>query len=197
LQTKLLRVVQYGTFERVGGQQTIQVDVRMIVATNRDLSDEVQNGNFREDLFYRLDVFPITIPPLRSRKEDLDMLIHFFIAKKAAQYDKHIKDISRADLNRLRNYEWPGNVRELENVIERSVILTDGTQLKLDWFQTTSNDAAQINNSLIEIERDHILNVLNKCRWKINGENGAAEKLALHPNTLRSKMKRLNIERPH
>jgi PAS domain S-box-containing protein len=195
MQPKLLRVLQSGEFERVGGQKTLKVDVRIIAATNRNLSAEVQRGRFRDDLFYRLNVFPITLPPLRKRKEDLTLLINHFISKVASQYNKKIEDISRADMQRLMEYTWPGNVRELKNVIERSVIACEGPSLKLDWFLAETGQGEE-HSTLEKIERDHILKVMEECHWKINGENGAAERLDMHPNTLRSRMKKLGITRP-
>jgi PAS domain S-box-containing protein len=199
LQPKLLRVLQNGEFERIGGQQTIKVDVRVISATNRNLEDEVQNGRFREDLFYRLNVFPITIPPLRRRKEDILLLISFFIEQKAKKYNKEIEHISKADINRLCNYSWPGNIRELKNVIERSVISANGDTLKLDWWEHEEKENKMKQNgtslSLEQVEKEHILKLLIESNWKINGESGAAQKLAMHPNTLRSKMKKLSIYR--
>ena len=198
LQPKLLRVLQNGEFERVGGHQTIKVNVRVIAATNNDLEKEVRENRFRDDLFYRLNVFPITIPPLRKRSVDIPLLIQFFIEKKSSEHGKHFENISKADMNRLCDYEWPGNIRELKNVIERAVISSENHTLKLDWFyQDIENNPQQASTaSLEEMETAYILKVLQECRWKINGENGAAEKLVLHPNTLRSRMKKLNINVP-
>jgi formate hydrogenlyase transcriptional activator len=200
LQPKLLRVLQNGEFERIGGQQTIRVDVRVISATNKDLEKETQNGRFREDLYYRLNVFPITIPPLRSRKEDIPLLVTYFKEKKAIKHNKVIENISKADLNRLCSYSWPGNIRELKNVIERAVISSTTTTLKLDWWghpAAADNGLNPVQSvvSLEKIEKNHILRILNECNWKINGDNGAAEKLSMHPNTLRSRMKKLNLTR--
>lgn len=197
MQPKLLRVLQNGEFERVGGQSTLKVDVRIIAATNRDLTIEVQQGNFRDDLFYRLNVFPITIPPLRRRKEDLSLLINYFIKRKSEKYNKTIEQISKADVQRLMEYGWPGNIRELNNVIERSVIATQGNTLALEWFlEEISFDESHQVNTLEQIERAHILKIMEECQWKINGNGGAAEKLEMNPNTLRSKMKKLGIFRP-
>lgn len=204
LQPKLLRVLHNGEFQRVGGQQTIKVDVRIIAATNRDLEIEVSKARFREDLFYRLNVFPITIPSLRSRKEDIPHLIKFYVDKQARKHNKDLQNISKADIQRLCEYGWPGNVRELANVIERSVISSEGSTLKLDWFYhgigngngngNGGNHSLKVS-SLEEVEKEHISRILDECNWKINGENGAAEKLNMHPNTLRSRMKKLNIFR--
>jgi formate hydrogenlyase transcriptional activator len=197
MQPKLLRVLQNGEFERVGGQKTIKVDVRILAATNRNLLDEINHGNFREDLYYRLNVFPITIPALRNRKEDLPDLIHYFISSMSKEYKKTLEQISTADLQLLLGHRWPGNIRELKNVIERAVIVSEGRVLKLDWWhdgETTTDSTS--NQALEQVERVHIITVLEQCRWKINGDNGAAEILNMHPNTLRSKMKRLRIARP-
>jgi PAS domain S-box-containing protein len=199
LQPKLLRVLQNGEFERVGGHQTIKVDVRVIAATNSDLEKEVRENRFRDDLFYRLNVFPITIPPLRKRNADIPLLIQYFIERKSKKHGKHFENISRADMNRLCDYEWPGNIRELKNVIERAVISSENHTLKLDWFhqhiETGKSDSAS-TNSLEQVETAYILKVLQESNWKINGENGAAEKLVMHPNTLRSRMKKLKIAVP-
>lgn len=198
LQPKLLRVLQNGEFERVGGHQTIKVDVRVIAATNSDLEKEVKENRFRDDLFYRLNVFPITIPPLRKRNADIPLLIQYFIERKSKKHGKHFENISKADMNRLCDYEWPGNIRELKNVIERAVISSENLTLKLDWFYDDIEKSPQASPlaSLEEVETAYILKVLQECRWKINGENGAAEKLVMHPNTLRSRMKKLKINVP-
>jgi formate hydrogenlyase transcriptional activator len=197
MQPKLLRVLQNGEFERVGGQKTIKVDVRILAATNRNLLDEINHGNFREDLYYRLNVFPITIPALRNRKEDLPDLIHYFIASMSKEYHKTLEQISTVDLQLLLGHRWPGNIRELKNVIERAVIVSEGRVLKLEWWrESESATESNCNQALEQIERVHINTILEQCRWKINGENGAAEILNMHPNTLRSKMKRLGIARP-
>jgi PAS domain S-box-containing protein len=197
MQPKLLRVLQNGEFERIGGQKTIRVDVRILAATNRNLSTEVQQGNFRSDLYYRLNVFPITIPPLRNRKEDLPLLIRHFMDQHCKTYHRDLEQISRANLEHLLNHDWPGNIRELRNVIERSVIVSQGKTLQLDWWvEETASKIPAGDHTLGHVERDHIISVMERCHWKINGENGAAEILAMHPNTLRSKMKKLDIKRP-
>jgi formate hydrogenlyase transcriptional activator len=189
--------LQNGEFERVGGQKTINVDVRILAATNRNLLDETNNGNFREDLYYRLNVFPITVPALRNRKEDLPDLIQYFIATKCKEYNRLLEQVSTADMERLIDYRWPGNIRELKNVIERAVIVSEGRVLKLDWWQDNEFvTEIPAGETLERVERDHIITVIERCRWKINGDHGAAEVLNMHPNTLRSKMKRLGISRP-
>ena len=197
LQPKLLRVLQSGEFERIGGQQTLKVDVRVISATNRDLMSEVKRGRFREDLYYRLNVYPITIPSLRNRKTDIPLLVDHFIRKFALEFKKDIQNISKADLNRLMEYDWPGNIRELINLIERSVISSSGETLRIAWEKNHNGDHEHSRSvsSIKDLEREHILKILHETHWKINGANGAAEKLGLNPNTLRSRMKKLNISR--
>jgi PAS domain S-box-containing protein len=198
LQPKLLRVLQNGEFERVGGQETIKVDVRIIAATNRELGAEVRAGKFRDDLFYRLNVFPITIPALRDRKEDIPLLIQFYIDKKSKKHSKVFKSVSKADLNHLNEYEWPGNIRELRNVIERAVINSESETLRLDLFYSVvpAKIAHNPSLSLEEMEREHIIKVLLDSNWQISGEGAAAEKLDMKVSTLRSRMKKLNITRP-
>jgi PAS domain S-box-containing protein len=196
LQPKLLRVLQSGEFQRIGAQETIKVDVRVISATNRDLAHAVKAAQFREDLYYRLNVFPITIPPLRNRKEDIPLLVKYFMRKYSDEHHKQIENISRADLTRLCEYTWPGNVRELINVMERSIISSNGNTVKLDWIRNNlpADDEPGLF-SMEDVERAHILKVLKDCNWKINGNDGAAVKLGLNPNTLRSRLKKLNISR--
>jgi formate hydrogenlyase transcriptional activator len=195
LQSKLLRVLQNGEFERIGGQETIKVDVRVISATNRDLLQEVRSSRFREDLYYRLNVYPITIPPLRNRKEDISLLVKHFVKKFSDEHHKQIDNISKGDMIRLNTYPWPGNIRELINVIHRSIISSKGSTLKLDWLNNSSAETPVAAFSIEEVERAHILKVLKDCNGKINGGDGAAIKLGLNPNTLRSRMKKLNISR--
>lgn len=169
----------------------------MISATNRDLHQLIREGLFREDLFYRLNVFPITIPALRNRKEDIPLLVNHFIRKYAAEFRSQVENISRADLQRLEEYHWPGNIRELINLVARSIISSPGQTLKISW---ESNGHAENGRPLEpmaikDLERGHIIKVLAECRWRINGAGGAAEKLGMNPNTLRSRMKKLNISR--
>jgi PAS domain S-box-containing protein len=198
LQPKLLRVLQAGEFERVGGQQTLKVDVRIIAATNRNLEKEVKEGRFRSDLFYRINVFPITIPPLRSRKEDIHMLIQYYIDKKSKKYDKQFDSISKSDINHLIEYDWPGNIRELKNIIERAVISSADGSLKIKDLlpgRQDSQEKRHPESSLENIEKVHISKILNECGWRIEGPGGAAEILTIHPSTLRSRMKKLKIVR--
>ncbi|HTS43037.1 MAG TPA: sigma 54-interacting transcriptional regulator [Puia sp.] len=198
LQPKLLRVLQSGEFERIGGQQTFKVDVRVIAATNRMLSEEVKEGRFREDLYYRLNVFPITVPPLRNRREDLPALIQYYIEKKARKHGKSITQVSKSDMNYLLQHDWPGNIRQLKNVIERAVISSVNGILKIEHAMLEANKIpgqSRSTSSLENIERNYILKVLQECNWQIAGPGGAAEILTINSNTLRSRMKKLNISR--
>jgi len=200
-QAKLLRVLQEREFERVGGTAPVKVDVRVIAATNRDLAKMANEGKFREDLFYRLNVFPVRMPALRERPGDVPLLVRFFVTKVAARLSKQIDTISPGTLDALTAYCWPGNIRELENVIERAVILSDGPELEIDpeVFSLSSEGATVPDasaQSLVAVERDHILSVLSQTGWVIEGASGAAKVLGLHPNTLRSRMKKLGISRP-
>jgi len=199
LQCKLLRVLQNGEFERLGSSRTIKTDVRIIAATNRNLEKEIHNGKFRADLFYRLNVFPITIPPLRQRKEDIPLLVNHFVAKFNKKIGKKIKTVSTDTLNVLQEYQWPGNVRELESVIERAVIISQGTALQVldqfDTFQKAGELVGQEVKALVELEYNHILQVLQKTGWRIEGKNGAALLLGLNPSTLRARMHKHGIFR--
>jgi PAS domain S-box-containing protein len=198
-QAKLLRVLQERELERVGGSAAIAVDVRVIAATNRDLARAVKGGTFREDLFYRLNVFPIHLPPLRERREDIPLLVTFLVNKFAVGIGKHLSGVSRQTMRRLVEYPWPGNVRELMNVLERAVILAPGTLLEItpDLLPAPSSAAAdEPTTSLQAVERDHILAALRQSGWVIDGPRGAAKVLGLHPNTLRHRMKRHGITRP-
>lgn len=197
LQPKLLRALQEGEFERVGGVKTLKVDVRVIAATNRNLEESVEKGEFRSDLFYRLNVFPISVPPLRDRKEDIPLLVKHFINKYSQKLGNEITKIPQSTIKQLTKYNWPGNVRELENIIERAVIVSEGGNLKIgDWLK---GEVEKGNGQLVpleEFEREYIIKVLNKTNWKISGKNGAAEILDMKPTTLESRMKKLNITRP-
>ncbi|QJB37954.1 sigma 54-interacting transcriptional regulator [Chitinophaga oryzae] len=197
-QAKLLRVIQERELERVGGKQTIRVDVRLIAATNRNLEEAVRAGQFREDLYYRLNVFPVRLPPLRERPEDIEPLANFFVKKYARNAGRKIARISVKAIQQLRHYSWPGNVRELEHMIERSVLLaTDG--VLNDIFippkitAEKQSPAPAANRSLEEVERSYIIEVLKRCHGKISGIGGAAEILRVPGNTLHSKMKKLGI----
>lgn len=217
LQAKLLRVLQEREFERIGGARTITVDVRVIAATNRDLGAAVAAGTFRRDLYYRLNVFPITLPPLRGRPEDIPLLVHYFAGRFATKIGRRIERVPREAMQRLVAYSWPGNVRELENVIERAVILSPGPELRiaaemlmdgsppgdarvtpvpgLAATEAAQPEAAATRTTLEAVERGHILAVLEQTRWRIDGPHGAARVLEMNPSTLRSRMKKLGIRR--
>ena len=199
LQAKLLRVLQEGEFERLGSSSTLTVDVRVIAATNRDLSKAIDEGTFREDLYYRLNVFPVTLPPLRERPGDIALLVRHFVTKYSKKLGRPIDTIPEPVMATLARYAWPGNVRELENIIERAVILSDDATLQLDESLETDRRPSLPKTStatLEEAERKHILQVLNATNWRVRGQRGAAEILAINPSTLRSRMKKLGIERP-
>ena len=199
LQAKLLRVIEDGEFERLGSTHTRKVNLRVISATNRNLDEEVQKGKFRQDLFYRLNIFPLSLPPLRERKEDIPLLADQFVQRFNIKMGKNITEIPEKVLKSLQDYSWPGNVRELENVIERAMITTQGSVLQLMDVLTVENplkaSPAQ-GESLQEMEQHHILKILEETYWRIEGKEGAALKLGLHPDTLRSRMKKLGIRRP-
>lgn len=199
-QVKLLRVIQERELERVGGQQTIRIDVRLIAATNRNLEEQVRTGHFREDLYYRLNVFPIHLPPLRERPEDIEPLMHFFVGKYSRNTGKTIRKIAPQVAHQLRSYTWPGNVREMEHLIERSILLSPDKILQEVYIPkpipTGKPGPAQLaNRPLEEVERSYIIEVLRRCSGKISGTGGAAEILQIPGNTLHSKMKRLGITR--
>lgn len=209
LQSKLLRVLEEGEFERVGGSHTLKVDVRVIAATNRNLEEAVRKGDFRSDLYYRLNIFPITLPPLRERKEDIPILVTHLVKQLSQKLGKTIETISQDTMTKLRNYPWPGNVRELRNVIERAVIITQGSQLRLiddldsqalelDFNEEPAlrSAAVAVGGTLEQTEYNLIVHTLKNVHWKVEGPGGAAELLNIHPSTLRSRMRKLRIERP-
>jgi formate hydrogenlyase transcriptional activator len=210
-QVKLLRVLQEHEFEPLGSSRTVQVNVRIIAASNRNLEQAIQDGRFRADLFYRLNVLPMTLPPLRQRRTDIPLLTHFFVDRFSRQFGKRITGVAQDTMHVLSDYSWPGNIRELQNVIERAVVLCPGTVLKLgkdllpvtgpEYEQETAiasgngSHPAESHSSLETIEKNHILQVLKQTQGVIEGPRGAAKILNLHPNTLRSRMKKLGIER--
>ncbi len=225
-QVKLLRVLQEQEFEPVGSSRTLRVDVRIIAATNRNLEDAVRTGHFRSDLFYRLNVFPLTLPPLRERQTDIPQLVMFFLSRFSKKLGKKVETVSKETMDRLVHYPWPGNIRELQNLLERVAVLSQGSVLTLqpDLFPALGSSlpsiakAAAVSSptnavkpsvlpagpqgsapdhalTLEEVERQHILEVLNQTKWVIEGLKGAAKVLNLHPNTLRSRMKKLGIQR--
>ena len=200
-QAKLLRVLQEHEFERVGGARSLRADVRVIAATNRDLQAQVAAGGFRSDLYYRLNVFPIAMPPLRERRDDIPRLVQHFAAKAARKLGKTLEGIAPAFIEQASAYDWPGNIRELENLIERAMIMSDGTRLDaIELFSKASpsdkaSPAAQADATLEEIERAHIRRVLERTRWAIEGERGAARLLGLNPSTLRGRLRKLGIRK--
>ena len=197
-QVKLLRVLQEGEFERVGSSQTIKVEVRTIAATNRDLKEVVKNGTFRSDLFYRLNVFPLAVPALRQRKDDIPLLVNFFLSKFGKKLGKEPRGVSQKAMDSLLRYHWPGNVRELQNIIERAAVLATGPIVQVDESMMRSGETEQesVVDTLENAERNHILRALNETHWIVHGKKGAADLLGINPSTLRSRMEKLGIKRP-
>jgi formate hydrogenlyase transcriptional activator len=204
LQAKLLRVLQDYEFERLGSSTTRTVDTRVIAATNRDLDLLIEQGAFRADLYYRLGVFPIRIPPLRERRSDIPLLVWFFITNLQARFGKTFETVPSRVMDALISYDWPGNVRELRNIVERAMILSPGARLELDdtfpehgrTKRATARTRKRKSENLKDVEREHIVRVLEECGWKVRGKDGAAERLGLKRSTLQSRMKRLGIQRP-
>ncbi|MCF8106098.1 MAG: sigma 54-interacting transcriptional regulator, partial [Desulfohalobiaceae bacterium] len=197
LQPKLLRVIENGEFERLGSSTTQKVDVRIISATNRNLAEEVRKDAFREDLWYRLNVFPITMPPLRDRLDDIPLLVNFYVHRISKRLGKVIEIIPSNVMDALIQYHWPGNVRELENVLERAVINSSGPKLRLvDELKNPAKDTTRSDKTLENVEREYIIEVLEQAQWKVSGKNSAAEILGLDRSTLRARMRKLNILKP-
>ena len=197
VQAKLLRVIQHNEFERLGSSNTVKVDVRIVATTNRDLEEEIRKGRFRQDLYYRLNVFPITVPPLRQRKEDIPLMVQAFIERYSRKTGKQITSIQKETMKALQDYPWPGNVRELESIIERAVILCPGPVFQLaDKLEISSPPLLSAVRTLEETERNQILKILSETRWHIEGKDGAAAILGLHASTLRARMHKLGIVRP-
>ncbi len=197
MQAKLLRAIQEKTIDRLGGTAPIKLDIRIIAATNLNLEQEVENKNFRRDLYYRLNVLPVELPPLRKRLNDLPYLVNSFLNKYNKKYNTHIKTISNKTIAKLKSYDWPGNIRELENIIERAVLTSKDNQLNIDYMLPLFADENECKSEKMEdVERNHIINILEKTDWKVAGEGGAAERLGLNRNTLLSRMKKLNISKP-
>ncbi|MCH7563743.1 MAG: sigma 54-interacting transcriptional regulator [Gemmatimonadetes bacterium] len=199
-QAKLLRVLQEGEFELVGGEKTMKVDVRVIAATNRDLGEAIRTGDFRTDLYYRLAVFPISIPPLRERQEDIPELVKLFVSRFGKSIGKHVTAIPHDVMAALQDHTWPGNIRELQNMVERLVILTPDATLRLDdTFEGSRPGPVDVGfasgEALEDVEREHIRSVLEKVDWRVAGEGGAAGRLKMNPSTLRSRMAKLGIKR--
>ncbi|RED22678.1 DNA-binding NtrC family response regulator [Flavobacterium cutihirudinis] len=201
-QVKLLRVLQEKEIQRLGGNKTIKINVRIVAATNRSLEKEVAEGRFRLDLYYRLNVFPIQLPTLKERKEDIEALANHFLKKYAASSRRNVSNISPSALEQLKNYDWPGNIRELEHLIERNVLLAKSTEIeKFDLASDTSVPFEVVPTgemkSMEEMEKDHIMNALQRCNGKVSGPGGAAEMLKMQPQTLYSKMKKLGIKQDY
>ncbi|CAB1077008.1 hypothetical protein D1AOALGA4SA_4805 [Olavius algarvensis Delta 1 endosymbiont] len=197
LQAKLLRILQEGEFERLGNPETITVDVRVLAATNRDLAKTIRKGDFREDLFYRLNVYPVTCPSLRDRRDDIPLLVKHFVDKYSTKIGKKIYAVPKNIMKALQSYHWPGNVRELENIVERALVISRGDKLEIgDWLPRVENGVHQTTiPTLPELEREHILKVLELTSWRVSGSGGAAEKLGLKPTTLEARMKKFGIRR--
>jgi len=195
VQAKLLRVLETGEFERLGSPRTIKVDVRLVAATNRDLLEEIRKGRFREDLYYRLNVFPIRVPPLRERTEDIPQLVWAFLEEFSTRMGKKITQVPRKTMEALQRHAWPGNVRELRNVIEHGAILTSGDTLRMPLLDEAAPGAAP-SMTLAESDREHIIRALESTRWRVKGPKGAAAALGLKPSTLYSRMKKLGIRLP-
>ena len=194
---KLLRVLQDSEFERVGRSQTLRVQARVIAATNRDLAEAVRDQKFRSDLFYRLNVYPIEMPPLRERAGDVRLLAKHFVGKIGSKLGKQIETIPRHALDSLESYRWPGNVRELENIIERAMIVSQGPELRLgNWLLPAEGKvAAEGFETLEQIQREHILRALEETEWVVSGDRGAAKLLGMKATTLEGRMMRLAISR--
>jgi transcriptional regulator with GAF, ATPase, and Fis domain len=199
IQSKLLRVLQEKEFERLGGKSTIYSDVRIVAATNRNLEKEVEQGKFRADLFFRLNVFPITVPPLIERTEDIPLLVKYFIEKHSKRIGREVRSIRKNDLDRLMQYNWPGNIRELEHMTERAIIISEGNNLNFENLLSGSIKKTEVGiesfKSLVEIEKEHIINALKMANGKITGEKSAAQLLGINGKTLNSKMRKLGIKR--
>jgi transcriptional regulator with GAF, ATPase, and Fis domain len=194
LQSKLLRVLQEGEFERLGSSKTIHVDIRLIAATSRDLEAAVKEGRFREDLYYRLNVFPIRVPPLRERREDIPMLAWHFLRELGARMGRDVQSVRATTMNALQSYTWPGNVRELRNLIERNLIINSGPVFEAE-LPERSSAMPSAATSIEEVARDHILRMLERSSWRVRGLGGAADALGLKPTTLEARMKKLGIVR--
>jgi len=192
LQAKLLRVLESGEFERLGSPRTIKVNVRVIAATNRDLPAAIRLGKFREDLYYRLNVFPLLVPPLRERAEDIPLLVWSFLEEFSSRMGKRITRVQRKTMDALQRHTWPGNIRELRNVIEHAAIITSGDTLRIPMFDEPAPAAAS-EQTLAGAEREHILRALERTGGQVKGPKGAAAKLGINPSTLFSRMKKLGI----
>jgi transcriptional regulator with GAF, ATPase, and Fis domain len=196
VQVKLLRVLEERQIERLGSPREIIVDTRIIAATHRDLEQLIASGSFRDDLYYRLNVFPIRVPPLRERAEDIPLLVWRFVEEFATAFGKRIESIGKDNMAALQAYSWPGNIRELRNVVERAMITAMGTRLTIPVPPTT-NAAAKRSTRLVDVEKSHIKYVLESTNWRIRGPGGAADRLGLKPTTLETRLAKLGVRRPH
>ena len=196
IQVKLLRVLEERQIERLGSPKSIRINTRVIAATHRDLEQRICEGSFREDLFYRLNVFPIRVPPLRERVDDIPLLVWRFVAEFAATFGKRIDLVSRYNLDALQRYAWPGNIRELRNVVERAMIIATGPRLTIPLPSAPVPVAGRRSERLVDVERAHIQSVLESSRWRVRGVGGAADVLGLPPTTLETRMAKLGIVRP-
>jgi formate hydrogenlyase transcriptional activator len=195
VQVKLLRVLEERQIERLGSSKPIHVDVRIVAATHRNLEQQIANGTFREDLFYRLNVFPIVVPPLRQRAEDIPLLVWRFVAEFSRTFGKHIDTIPPDNMAALQEYAWPGNIRELRNVVERAMIITTSSRLVVS-VPRPAEPAVTRSTKLVDVQRDHIRKVLDSAGWRIRGMGGAADRLGLRPTTLETRMAKLGLVRP-
>jgi transcriptional regulator with GAF, ATPase, and Fis domain len=195
IQVKLLRVLEERQIERLGSPKSIHVDIRNIAATHRDLEQKIAAGTFREDLYYRLNVFPIQVPPLRDRVDDIPLLVWRFVDEFARAFGKRIDAISRENMSALQQYSWPGNIRELRNVVERAMILASGPKLTIA-LPTPNSNAAKRSARLADVEKEHVRTVLESVGWRIRGAGGAADRLGLKPTTLETRMAKLGLKRP-
>jgi transcriptional regulator with GAF, ATPase, and Fis domain len=195
-QAKLLRVLQEKQIERLGNPRPITVNVRVIAATNQDLEKAVREGKFREDLYYRLNVFPITVPPLRERREDIPLLVWAFVDEFAKTFNKNIESIDRENMDALQRYSWPGNIRELRNIVERAMIISTGPKLRIRLSTAAAPARAKGSSKMVDVEREHILSALEESGWRVRGPHGAAAKLGLKPTTLEARMAMLGVKRP-
>ncbi len=196
IQVKLLRVLEERQIERLGSPKPIHIDTRVIAATHRNLEVRIADGSFREDLFYRLNVFPIRVPPLRERVEDIPLLVWRFVAEFAQAFGKRIDSIPRDNLVALQQHSWPGNIRELRNVVERAMILATGPRLAISVPSAPKTAGGHRSERLVDVEREHIRSVLESAHWRVRGRGGAAEVLGLPPTTLETRMAKLGITRP-
>jgi transcriptional regulator with GAF, ATPase, and Fis domain len=196
IQVKLLRVLEERQFERLGSPKPIHLNTRVIAATHRNLELRIADGTFREDLFYRLNVFPIHVPPLRERIDDIPLLVWRFVAEFSRTFDKQIDSVSRENLAELQHYAWPGNIRELRNAVERAMIVAKGPRLAIAVPSEHKTTVSPRSEKLLDVEKEHIKSVLDSVRWRIRGVGGAAEVLGLPPTTLETRMAKMGIVRP-